>query len=103
MDVTRGPSEADGSDVSAGPCCFVDNRNLVLTEINGIRRTEKKRSEGHELGKVIKEAVWASQGKGRRGVGVRGVISPLLPTGSDGAKNIHVEWFLWKGLGLAGC
>lgn len=47
---------------------FVDNRHLVLTELNGIRWVFENadRSESSHVGRVIKKAVWASPGKSKR-------------------------------------
>lgn len=59
--------------------------------------------------KVIKKAVEASEGKGKRPDMSQKVVKcekslvRCFRRGSDNAKNIHVEWFLLKGLRLAGC
>lgn len=59
------------------------NRNLVLTELNGVRWIKKvrgHRSKSGQVGRVIKRDVWSDMRQ--QGGGVWGIISPLLPMGS---------------------
>lgn len=53
--------------MSAQRHAVLTDKNLVLTELNGIRWIEKgQRSENSRVGQVIEKDVWAHWGEGKR-------------------------------------